>query len=80
MHWHGIIYFYTRGLYLQGLLNNINEQDTLFLDCKHKLMMKSGAPTDKVSSPKGYHYLVPDLISIFRDCMGHFKKHAIFDR
>ena len=24
-----------------------NEQDTYFLDCKHKHMMKSGAPPDK---------------------------------
>ena len=30
--------------YLQG----INEQDRAFLDCKHKHMMKSGAPPDKV--------------------------------
>ena len=29
---------------LQGILNDINEQDTSFLDCKHKHMMKSGAP------------------------------------
>ena len=26
---------------LQGILNDINEQDTSFLDCKHKHMMKS---------------------------------------
>ena len=25
----------------------INEQDTSFLDCKHKHIMKSGAPPDK---------------------------------
>ena len=30
--------------YLQGVLN---EQDTSFLDCKHKHMMKCGAPRDK---------------------------------
>ena len=30
------------------MLDDINEQDTSFLDCKHKQMMKSGAPTDKV--------------------------------
>ena len=34
--------------YLQGILKDINEQDTSFLDCKHKHMMKSGAPPDKV--------------------------------
>ena len=33
--------------YLQGIFNSINEQDTSFLDCKHKHMMKSGAPPDK---------------------------------
>ena len=31
---------------LQGILDDINEQDTSFLDCKHKHMMKSGAPPD----------------------------------
>ena len=33
--------------FLQGLLDDINEQDTCFVDCKHKQMMKSGAPPDK---------------------------------
>ena len=33
---------------VQGILNDINEQDTSFLDCKHKLMMKGGAPLDKM--------------------------------
>ena len=28
-------------------MDDINEQDTSFLDCKHKHMMKSGAPPDK---------------------------------
>ena len=40
--------FYTRGFCLQGLLNDINEQDTSFLDCKHKHMMKSSAQPDNV--------------------------------
>ena len=31
-----------------GILNDLNEQDRSFLDCKHKHMMKSGAPPDKV--------------------------------
>ena len=45
---HEKIYFCTRKfLYLQGILDDINEQDTSFLDCKHKYMMKSGAPPDK---------------------------------
>ena len=33
--------------YLQGILDDINEKDTSILDCKHKHMMKSGAPPDK---------------------------------
>ena len=33
--------------YLQGILNDINEQDTSFLDCKHKHMIKCGSPPDK---------------------------------
>ena len=42
-------YIFTQeSFYLQGILNDINVQDTSFLDCKHKHMMKSGAPPDKV--------------------------------
>ena len=68
--------------YLQGILNDINEQDTPFLDCKHRHLMKCEGPPDKVPShticlpiefhgftsrinSKGYHCLVPGLISIF---------------
>ena len=40
-------YFSQESFYLQGILNGINEQETYFLDCKHKHMMKSGAPPDK---------------------------------
>ena len=29
------------------MLDDINEQDTSFVDCKHKHMMKSGAPPDQ---------------------------------
>ena len=72
------IYFCTRK-FLSGILDDINEQDTSFLDCKHKHMIKSGAPHDKIGvlyrmdflgftsriNSKGYHSLVPDLISIF---------------
>ena len=39
--------FAQESLYLQGILDDINEQDTSFVDCKHKHMMKSGAPPDK---------------------------------
>ena len=40
--------FPKESFFLQGILNDINEQDTPFLVCKHKHMMKSGAPPDKV--------------------------------
>ena len=42
--------FAQESFFVQGILNNINEQDTSFLDCKHKHMMKSGAPPDKFES------------------------------
>ena len=48
-------YIFTH-FYLQGILNDINEQDiflivnTHLFDCKHKHMMKSGVPPCKVSS------------------------------
>ena len=41
------IYFCTRKFLSIHVLDDINEQDTSFLDCKHKHMMKSGAPPDK---------------------------------
>ena len=44
-------YIFTQdSFYLQGILNDIAEKDTPFLDCKHKHMMKSGAPPDKSQS------------------------------
>ena len=58
---------------------------TRFLDCKHKHMMKSGAPPDKFGVlyrmftyrihgfTSRINYLVPCLISFFRDGMGPFK-------
>ena len=39
--------FAQESFYLQGILDDINEQDTFVLDCKHEHMMKSGAPPDK---------------------------------
>ena len=33
---HEKIYFAQENVYLQGILNDINEQGTSFLDCKHK--------------------------------------------
>ena len=42
-------YIFTQeSFYIQGILNNINEQDTSFLDCKHKHMMKRGSSLHKV--------------------------------
>ena len=76
------VYFAQESFYLQGILNDINEQDTFFLDFKHKHMITSGAPPDKFTvltiwlpiefhgftsriNSKGYHSLIPGLISIF---------------
>ena len=39
--------FAQESFYLQGILDYINEQDTSFLDCKHRHMMKCGDPADK---------------------------------
>ena len=39
--------------YLRGILSDINEQDTSSLYCKHKHMMKSGVPPDKVRDAHG---------------------------
>ena len=33
------------------MLDDVNEQDTSFLECKHKHMMKAGAPPDKFRVP-----------------------------
>ena len=44
-----IIYLYTSFcLQVKGILNDINKQDTFFLDCKHYHIMKRGAPPDKL--------------------------------
>ena len=45
---HGKCILTQTSFYLQGILDNINEEDTSFVDCKHKHMMKSGVPPDKV--------------------------------
>ena len=44
---HEKIYFCKKSFYLQGIFDDINEQDTSFLDCKYKHMMKSRAPPGK---------------------------------
>ena len=76
--------------YLQGILNDINEQDTSFLYCKHKHMMKCGAPPDQFGVL--YRMLIYSMVSqaelilrvitlwflvlsqFFRDSMGPFKQ------
>ena len=73
--------FAQESFYIQGIIKDINEQDPSFLDCKHKHMMKYGALPDQFGgticlpiefhgftsriNSKGYHSLVPGLISIF---------------
>ena len=64
---HEKIYFCTRK-FLSTSYNNINEQDTSFLDCKHKHMMKCGATPDKFRVHIPYVYPIE-----FRDGMGPFK-------
>ena len=59
--------FWEKGFYLQGILHYINEQDTSFVDCKHKHMMKSGARPDKfivhtVCLPIEFHGFIAELI------------------
>ena len=50
-------YIFTQeSFYLRDILNDINEQVTSFLDCKHKHMVKSGAPPDTVGV---LHRLLP---------------------
>ena len=85
---HGKCIFTQENFYLQGVLNDINEPEIYFLDCKHKHMMKSGTPPHKVLgvlycllpiefhgftggiNSKGYHSLVPGLISFFKRWYG----------
>ena len=56
-------YIFTQeGFYPQGILNDINKQDTAFLDCKYNHMMKSGAPLDKIGV---LYHLLPNRIPWF---------------
>ena len=73
--------FAQESFYLQGILDDINEHDTSFLDCKHKHMVKAELHLTSESctiwlpiefhgfisriNSKGYHSFVPGLISIF---------------
>ena len=80
-------YLFThKSFHLQGIHNDINEQDTFIFDCKHKLMMKSGAPPDNVGDlhlllPIEFHGFTSRVITLwflvlsqfFRDGMGPFK-------
>ena len=57
-------YIYAQeSLYLQGIHNDINEQDTYFLDGKHKHMMNCRAPPDKFGVHVPYVYLKNSMIS-----------------
>ena len=50
--------------YLQGILDDKNEQDPSFVDCKHKHMMKSGAPPDKFGVLyRMFTYILPSMVS-----------------
>ena len=49
--------FAQASFYLKGILNDINEQDTSFFDCKHKHMMKTRAPPDKLY--RIFTYIIP---------------------
>ena len=56
-------YIFTQeSFYIQGILNNINEQETSFLDCKHKHMMKSVSSLHKVTV-----HMVTYIISWFHN-------------
>ena len=75
------IFLHKKVSYLQSILNDINEQDTPFLDCKYKHMWKVELHLTMSESctasylysmvskaeliSKGYHCLVLGLISIF---------------
>ena len=81
------IYFAQESFYLQGICDDINEQDTSLLDCKHKHMMKSGAPPDEfvvlhrmvnlqnsmVSQAELILRVITLWFHLYRDSMGPFK-------
>ena len=81
------MYFAQESFYLQAILDDTNEQDTSFLDCKLKHMMKSGAPSDKFCTvwlpiefhgftsrinSKGYNSGSWSYLHFFRDRLGPF--------
>ena len=53
------IFLDKKNYYLQGILNDFNEQDTSSLDYKHKHMMKIGAPPNKFSHALSVTYRIP---------------------
>ena len=55
--------FAQESFYLQGIHNDISEQDTSFLNCKHKHMMKCEAPPDKFGVQVPYVYLQNSMLS-----------------
>ena len=46
--------FAQASFYLQGILDDINEEDTSFLDCKHKHMIKAELHLTNSDSCTGY--------------------------
>ena len=73
--WQALKYIFTQeSFYPQGILYDINEQESSFLDCKHKHMMKSGAPPDKVGVlyhllPTEFHGLTSRIDLILGDLL-----------
>ena len=62
------IFLHNKFFYLHVILDDINEQDTSFLDCKHMHMIKSRAPPYKVGVLHGllpieFHVSQAELIS-----------------
>ena len=73
------IFLHKKVSYLQGITNDINGQDTSFLDCKHKHMMKSRALPDRVGV---MDHLLPSVITLwlslfFRDSMSPFNVNFV---
>ena len=56
--------FAQESFYLQGILDDKNEQDPSFADCKHKHVMKNGAPPDKFGVLyRMFTYILPSMVS-----------------
>ena len=67
------IFLHKESVFLHGIFNDITEQDTSPLDCKHKHMMKSRAPPDNVF----LHRLLPREFHAFTSRID-FKELSLF--